>query len=244
MAEMTRLEGRVAVVTGASSGIGSAIVRELAGAGMKVAAAARRLDRLEALSDAGEVLPVAVDLRDEAQVVHLFERTAAALGAPFALINNAGIGHEAPLADGDTEAWRAMLEVNVLGVCIATREALRRMERGSVIHVSSMSGHRVVGTGGGLYAATKFAVRALTDALRIELKEDGRPIRVGSISPGFVETEFHQHYFGDAEAAARTYSRIKVLEPADVARVCRQMLEAPEHVEIHDVLMRPREQRS
>ena len=137
-----------------------------------------------------------------------------------------------------------MFEVNVLGLCVATREALSRMECGHIIHISSMSGHRVAGTGGGFYAATKFAVRALTEALRKELKETGRKIRVGSISPGFVETEFHQVYLRDPEAAGEVYSRFKVLEPADIARLARQLLEAPEHVEIHDVLLRPTEQTS
>jgi len=242
MSEQTVLQGRIAVVTGASSGIGRAIAQELAGVGMRVAAVARRLDRLTSLP--GEVLPLQADLRQEADILRVFERIDAEWGAPYALINNAGLGHQASLLEGQTEAWREMLEVNVLGLCVATREAVKRMTEGHVLHISSMSGHRVVGTGGGLYAATKFAVRALTEALRKELKEDGRPIRIGSISPGFVETEFHQVYLGDAEAAAETYNRFKVLEAEDIARLVRQVLETPAHMEIHDILLRPREQTS
>ena len=163
------------------------------------------------------------------------------------LVNNAGLGHNAPLTSGSTDAWREMLEVNVLALCVCTREAIsdmrRRGDEGHVFHVSSMSAHRVP-SGSGVYSATKFAVRSLTEGLRQELRGLGSGIRVTALSPGFVETEFAAQYHKNKEAAKETYSRFKVLESADVAQTLLHCLGAPPHVQIHDVLMRPTAQPS
>src|SRR5205085_9066470 len=161
--------------------------RALAAAGAGVVLAARRVDRLDAL--AGElraagacVVVQPTDMRREDDVVRLFATARDALGGVDVLVNNAGLGRAAPLSSAPTEDWREMLEVNVLGLCIATREAIRDMERrgvaGHVVHVSSMAGHRIPGVDSGVYAATKFAVRALTEALRQELRARQGPIRV------------------------------------------------------------------
>ena len=245
---MERFRGKVALVTGASSGIGEAVASRLAAAGMRVAVCARRKERLDALvARAGdaEVLPLAVDLRDEAQILRMFEAVREKWGGVDVLVNNAGLGRKAPLTEGDTEGWREMLEVNVLALCICTREAVRDMrrrgDRGHVVHVASMAAHRVP-PGSGVYSATKYAVRSLTEGLRQELRELGSAVRVSALSPGFVETEFHQVFLGDAEQARKTYSRFKVLEPADVADAGEYVLGAPDHVQVHDVLMRPTEQ--
>jgi NADP-dependent 3-hydroxy acid dehydrogenase YdfG len=140
-----------------------------------------------------------------------------------------------------------MLEVNVLALCVATREAVRQMrargDDGHVIHVSSMAAHRVP-PGSGVYSATKFAVRSLTEGLRAELRELESDIRVTAISPGFVETEFAEHYHKSKEAADKTYGRFKVLEAVDVAEAVRHVLAAPKHAQYHDLLMRPTRQRS
>ncbi len=166
-------------------------------------------------------------------------------GGVDVLINNAGLGHLAPLLDGDTEQWREMLDVNVLALCVCTREAvsdMRRQQRaGHVIHVSSMAAHRVPSESG-VYSATKFAVRALTEALRQELRAAKSEIRVSAISPGFVETEFAAHYHKSEEAARATYGRFQVLAPADIADAVEYVLGAPPHVQVHDVLIRPRDQ--
>jgi NADP-dependent 3-hydroxy acid dehydrogenase YdfG len=232
-------------VTGASSGIGWAIATALAEAGMKVAACARRGDRLEALAASlpdAELLGVPTDLRDEASLAALFATVRARWGGVDVLVNNAGLGHAAPLVSGETARWREMLEVNVLALCVCTREAIADMrgrgDRGHVFHVSSMSGHRVP-EGSGVYSATKYAVRSLTEGLRKELRALDSAIRVTAISPGFVETEFAERYHQSAAAAKETYSRFKVLEPADIADAVLYALSAPDHVEVHDVLMRP-----
>lgn len=249
MSDLERWRGKVALVTGASSGIGEAVATELAKAGLRVAACARRLDRLKGLEreSGGEVLPLQTDLRDEAQIAAAFAAVRERWGGVDVLVNNAGLGHNAPLTSGATEAWREMLEVNVLALCVCTREAVsdmrRRGDEGHVFHVSSMSAHRVP-SGSGVYSATKFAVRSLTEGLRQELRALGSQIRVTALSPGFVETEFAAHYHQDEAAAKETYSRFKVLESIDVARSLLHCLAAPAHVQIHDVLMRPTQQPS
>ncbi|MDP6946737.1 MAG: SDR family NAD(P)-dependent oxidoreductase [Myxococcota bacterium] len=245
---MERWKGRVALVTGASSGIGRATATRLEDAGMVVIAAARRAERLDALADERPgIVPMPVDLRDTDAIVALFERIRAAHGGVDVLVNNAGLGRHSPLMSGDTEAWREMLEVNVLALSVCTREALADMRRrgddGHVLHISSMAGHRTPG-GSGLYSATKFAVRALTEGLRQELRAAGSRVRVTAISPGFVETEFAQVYTGDAEAARATYSRFPVLQAADIADMVVYALASPPHMQIHDMLVRPTEQPS
>ena len=239
--------GKVALVTGASSGIGQACALRLAQEGMVVVAAARRLERLKRLAEAHpNIHAMAVDLRDTEAIVALFERIRRELGGVDVLINNAGLGRRAPLMSGETEHWREMLEVNVLGLAVCTREAIADMTRedkGYVIHISSMAGHRTP-PGSAMYSATKFAVRSLTEALRQELREAESSVRVTAISPGFVETEFAEVYSGDPEAAARTYGRFEVLKSEDIADMVVYALSAPQHMQLHDMLVRPTEQPS
>ncbi|HZP42792.1 MAG TPA: SDR family NAD(P)-dependent oxidoreductase [Candidatus Binatia bacterium] len=250
---MESLVGRRAVVTGASSGIGAATVRALAAAGASVVAAARRRERLEALATdlaarGAEVVVQPTDMRREEDVLRLFAVARERLGGVDVLVNNAGLGRAAPLSSAPTELWREMLEVNVLGLCIATREAIQDMERrgsaGHVVHVSSMAGHRIPGPESGVYAATKFAVRALTEALRQELRARQSPIRVTAISPGHVLTEFADVFTGTPGAARALDGRFKVLEADDVAEAILWVLRRPPYVEVHDLLVRPTAQRN
>lgn len=251
-----RWRGRVALVTGASSGIGQAIAERLAIVeGMKVAICARRDDRLARLRKTirarkhdAEVLPIACDLRNESAIAVMFESIRARWGGVDVLVNNAGVGLRAPLMSGATAHWRAMLELNVLALCICTREAVTDMrtrgDDGHVIHIGSMAAHRVP-PDSGVYSASKFAVRSLLESLRLELRAAGSDIRVSAISPGYVETEFAQTYaHGDAEHARATYSRFPVLQPEDVADMVAYALRAPPHVQIHDLLVRPTRQPS
>ena len=242
----------VALVTGASSGIGRAVAIRLAQAGMKVAVCARRSDRLETIrneiGDHGDNLMVqTTDLRDEASIQALFAAVREKWGGVDVLVNNGGLGHQAPLISGSTEHWREMLDVNVLALCICTREAIADMRSrgdcGHVIHISSMSSHRVP-NGSGMYSASKFAVRSLTEGLRQELREAKSQIRVTAISPGFVETEFAEKYTGSAQAAREAYGKYKVLQADDIANTVWYALTQPGHVQIHDMLIRPTEQLS
>jgi 17beta-estradiol 17-dehydrogenase / 3beta-hydroxysteroid 3-dehydrogenase len=243
-------DSKNALVTGATSGIGRAIALKLAASGMHVVGCGRRSDRLEALrleieATGGRFLPIVCDLRDPESIADMFTGLRASLGGVDILVNSAGLGFHSPLLSGETETWREMLDVNVLALCICTREAVadmrRRGDNGYVIHISSMSGHRVPG-GSGVYSATKFAVRSLTEGLRMELHDSGSGIRVSAVSPGFVETEFAEVYHQSQKKAQETYSRYRVLDAEDVAEQVFFLLGTPPHVQVHDVLMRPHSQ--
>ncbi|MGK7933725.1 MAG: SDR family NAD(P)-dependent oxidoreductase [Microcystaceae cyanobacterium] len=242
----------VAVVTGASSGIGQAIAFRLATQGYRIAICARREEKLAQLGEnlrekGAEVLSERVDLAQEEQILPFFAKIRSTWGGVDVLINNAGLGHREPLMTGNTESWREMLDINVLALCICTREAIKDMQakggKGHIIHISSMSGHRVP-TGSGVYAATKFAVRALTEGLRLELRAANTDIKVSSISPGYVETEFAEKYHNSAEKAQEVYSRFPVLQPEDIAEAVAYILSQPDHVQVHDLLVRPTRQNS
>lgn len=245
----------MAIVTGASSGIGLAIAHALATEGYDLALCARRKDRLDAIAQdlkkSGEksgitVLTQQVDLRVESQILSFFAAVQARWGKADVLINNAGLGHKESLMTGTTEAWREILEVNVLALCICTREAIKLMrpaDAGHIVHISSMSGHRVPAIEG-IYSATKFAVRSLTETLRRELRADSSHIRISSISPGIVETEFAEKYHQSPEKAQATYGQFPVLQAKDIASAVVYALAQPSHVEVNDILLRPTQQSS
>lgn len=247
MTQMKRWENRVALVTGASAGIGAATVQRLLAEGLRVVGCARRKDKLQAVLSAADPtgersLAVEVDLRDEAQILSMFQTIRDRWGGVDVLVNNAGLGHNASLLYGETALWRDMFELNVLSLCICTREAVKDMRRrgdnGYVIHLSSMAGHRDPG-GSGIYAATKYAVRSLTEGLRTELHALGSSVRVSAISPGFVETEFAAQYHKSEEKARETYGRYKSLEATDISETVVYLLSCPPHMQVHDILMRP-----
>lgn len=248
-----RWAGRVAVITGASSGIGAALAKLWCKKGLQVVAAGRRQPRLDALRGQLPVecqarfLPVTCDVQNEAALKQLFATASSHFGAVDVLVNSAGLGHQTPLIDGETRAWREMLEVNVLALCVATREAIEHMinqgTEGHVFHISSMSAHRAT-QGAGIYGASKAAVRSLTESLRRELHERQLPIRISSVSPGFVETEFHAKFYGDQEKAAQLYRSMKALTAEDVAQCVDFALNAPPHMQVHDVLLRGKDQQT
>lgn len=249
---MERWRGRTALVTGASSGIGRAVALDLAAAGMTVVACARRGDRLQELASevsarGGSLVPAELDLRDERGILDLFARIRADHDGVDVLVNNAGLGFDEPLMSGDAERWREILDVNVLALCICTREAVSDMRAGDddghVIHISSMAGHRVPRSSG-VYSASKYAVRSLTESLRLELRKAGSGIRVSAISPGFVQTEFSERYNDSADAAQATYGQFPCLTADDVARAVRFVVSSPPHVQFHDLLVRPTQQPS
>ncbi len=250
---LERWQGRVALVTGASSGIGRATARLLAENGMRVAICARRVERLQALATelgraGAEVLSLPVDLRREEEIASLFDTIRREWGGVDVLVNNAAIGHKESLVTGDPDHWREMWELNVLALSICTQMAVQDMrcrgDDGYVIHIASMGGHRQnpAGSGNGMYTATKQAVLALTEALRRELREKGSGIRVSAISPGLVETEFAESFFASKEKAREVYSRFKPLQPEDIADIIGYLLARPPHVQIHDVLVRSTDQ--
>ena len=242
-------------MTGASSGIGAETGRVLAAAGAAVTLAARRADRLEVLAaelraTGARVAVQPTDMRREDDVVRLITTARERFGGVDVLVNNAGLGRGAPISSASSEPWREMLEVNVLGLAIATREAIRDMERrgtaGHIVNVASMAAHRVPGPESGMYAATKFAVRALTEGVRQELRAKQSAIRVSLVSPGYVATEFADVFAGRPGALEALQARLNVtmLESLDVARAILWVVTQPPHVEIHDVLVRPTQQKN
>jgi NADP-dependent 3-hydroxy acid dehydrogenase YdfG len=231
---------RTAVITGASSGIGAATARALAGEGYRTVLAARRLDRLEAL--AGEIGgdAIALDVTDPDSVAAL----AARVDACDVLVNNAGgaLGVD-PVAEADEEQWRWMYEANVLGTMRMTRALLPKLIASGDGHVVAVTSIAAIETypGGAGYNAAKHAQRATLRVLRRELL--GQPVRVTEIAPGMVETEFSLVRFGgDEEAAARVYEGVEALSAEDVAECIRWAVSRPSHVNVDEIVVRPRDQ--
>jgi NADP-dependent 3-hydroxy acid dehydrogenase YdfG len=231
---------RTAAITGASSGIGAATARTLAEAGYRVVLGARRLERLEAL--AGEIggQALALDVTDPDSVAEFVAR----IPACDVLVNNAGgaLGLE-PLAQADEELWRTMYETNVLGTARMTRALLPRLidsGDGHVVGITSIAAFETYRGGAG-YTAAKHAQRAALRTLRLELL--GEPVRVTDVAPGMVETEFSLVRFeGDEEAAAKVYAGMEPLRAEDVAECVRWALVQPSHVNIDEIVVRPRDQ--
>ncbi|KAK3089947.1 hypothetical protein FSP39_007882 [Pinctada imbricata] len=250
---MERWVGRVALVTGASVGIGAAISRKLVQNGMTVVGCARNVEQIQEIandlkSEKGKLIPMRCDLTREEDILDVFGRVKKELGGVDVMVNNAGLSHNAPLLTGSTQDWRNMLEVNVLALSICSREAVKQMRErnvddGHIFLVSSMSGHRVIpNSPGHFYSATKHAVKGLTDGLRNELREIKSHIRVTALCPGLVHTEFQKRMYQSEEMGNKICSMFKCLEADDVADALVYALGAPPHVQIHDILFRPTEQ--
>jgi NADP-dependent 3-hydroxy acid dehydrogenase YdfG len=240
------LKNRNVLITGGSSGIGRSLVSRLAHEGYRVITCARQIDRLEELKrklldEDFEIFTITTDLRDEDSILKMFAEIREGFGGIEVLINCAGIGHNAPLLSSPSEPWRETIDVNIIALCICTREAVRIMhergDRGHIVNICSMLGHRV-GKFPGMYTATKFAVRALTESVRMELAAKGSNIRVSQVSPGRVETEFHEKYFKAKDKAQAMYSEYKSLEGDDVANAVLYILSQPEHVAVDDILVK------
>ena len=238
-----KLKNKTALVTGASSGIGEACARALSGNGAKVILTGRNKKKLEQLSKETGGIFLTANLSISEDVVSLFE---AIDGSIDILVNNAGVAPKASIIDGDIEAFQTLLNVNVLALTHCCQLALKKFDPkngGQIVNISSMSGHRVPPSGG-FYAATKFAVRAVTEALRYELKSKENKTRVTMISPGFVDTPLLENYFrGDEETLSALRQDIEMLKPQDIAQTLIHILETPKHVEIGDVMMRPSDQK-
>jgi NADP-dependent 3-hydroxy acid dehydrogenase YdfG len=231
---------KVAVVTGASSGIGAATARLLADAGFDVVVGARRHDRLREVADLIGARALPLDVTDTTSV----EAFAAEIPACALLVNNAGgaLGLT-PMAEADDEQWRWMYDANVLGVMRVTRSLMPKLIAsgdGHVINIGSIAGVEVYDGGAG-YTAVKHALRAVTETLRIELV--GKPIRISEVDPGMVETEFSIVRFGgDTERAAKVYEGMTPLTAEDVADCITWVATRPSHVNVDQLLVKPRDQ--
>jgi 3-hydroxy acid dehydrogenase/malonic semialdehyde reductase len=248
---MNRIQGKTAVVTGASSGIGEACARVFAQQGVNLVLLARREDRLEALKEelSGNGIHVITrvhDVRDRA-AASAFATDLEDRGiVPDILLNNAGLARGlAPIHEGDIDDWEEMIDTNVKGLLYLTRAVLPLMverDQGHVINIGSTAG-RWVYPGGNVYNATKFAVFALTEAINIDLV--GTKLRASSVDPGAAETEFSNvRFHGDDGRANKVYEGYTPLTAPDIADVVCYVANAPAHVNLLQVVMECTAQRS
>jgi NADP-dependent 3-hydroxy acid dehydrogenase YdfG len=240
---------RIALVTGASSGIGAATARSLAAAGMAVALAARRRDRLDELAaeiaqTGGTAFVVTADLTRESEAQRIVKETEARFGRLDVLVNNAGVMYLEPVANASLERWRQMFDLNVLSLIASTQAALpgmRARRDGHIVNISSTAGRFSLANSGG-YSASKFAVGAFSESLRKEVYMDN--IRVTVVEPGVTETELREH-IADAgiQKTLNTWAdSMRQLQSEDIARIITFCVTQPAHVNINEVLVRPTDQ--
>jgi 3-hydroxy acid dehydrogenase / malonic semialdehyde reductase len=249
---MNRIRDRYVLITGATSGIGEACARRFAAEGAHLILWARRAERLQQLTaeltaeHGGNVHSRQLDVRDRQAVFAAGVELGDADMMPHVLINNAGLASGlAPFQQSDPEDWDRMIDTNVKGLLNVSRAVLPLMYaagRGHVINIGSTAGHMTYPKGN-VYAATKYAVRALTEGMNLDAA--GSPIRVSSVDPGFVETEFSVvRFHGDAERAKQVYDGFQPLSAHDVADAVCYVANLPEHANILNLVLVPRAQRN
>ena len=251
-----RLNGTVALVTGASSGIGAATARALAGHGAAVALVARRSARLEELAAeiggaGGTALALTADVTDERRAREAVERAVAGLGRLDILVGNAGVMLLGPVAGAPVEEWRRMVEVNLLGLLHCAHAALPHLLAAAgdgprrvadLVNVSSAAG-RAAHAFGAVYGATKHGVGAFAESLRQEVA--GQHVRVSLVEPGVTDTELAGHNRPEIRAGIeQRYAGVERLDPADVADAIAYVVTRPRHVAVNELLVRPTEQRN
>ncbi|XP_044260392.1 farnesol dehydrogenase-like [Tribolium madens] len=246
---MDRWVGKVAIVTGASAGMGAAIAKTLVMKGLKVVGLARRIQRMQELaadlSDApGQLFPLRCDITSEEAILKCFKWVTDNVGPVQVLINNAGLTRPTNLLEGATDEWRRVFDVNVMALCICTREAIRIMREnnlyGHVIHMNAIAGHYVPNMpqpNFNVYPASKFAVTALTESLRQELRYNKLPIKITSISPGVVRTEFQDGFPEDGTKEA--LAGMPALRPEDIAEAVVYILSTGPQVQVHELTVHP-----
>lgn len=246
------LSDSIVFITGASSGIGAACAQAFAREGARLLLAARRVDRLRAAETdlrrrgATDVSCLELDVRDADTVREAVDRLPEGWKEVEVLVNNAGLSRGlAPLHEGRLDDWNEMIDTNVKGLLHVDRAVIPlmvRRRRGTVIHIGSIAGRQVY-PGGNVYCATKHAVRALTDGLRIDLLGTG--VRVSAIDPGMVDTEFSLvRFHGDAGRAGAVYNGMRPLAGEDIAELALFVATRPPHVQIADLLVLPTDQAS
>jgi NADP-dependent 3-hydroxy acid dehydrogenase YdfG len=244
-----KLDGKVAVITGASSGIGEATVRALAAEGATVVAGARRKERLDGLveevtRDGGKAIAVECDVTDEEQAHSLIQRAVEEFGRIDILVNNAGVMLLSTVGKGLSDQWRQMFEVNVIGLLYATDAAIGHMKEqgsGHLVNISSVAGRKVTRESSGVYAGSKHAVVAISEGLRQELLEDN--IRVTVVEPGAVATELTDHITDeDAREAVSSLHELDILHSEDIAEAIVYAVTQPDRVSVNEILIRPTQQ--
>uniref|UniRef100_A0A8D8F0E2 Farnesol dehydrogenase n=1 Tax=Culex pipiens TaxID=7175 RepID=A0A8D8F0E2_CULPI len=239
---MDRWQGKIAVVTGASSGIGAATAKALANAGMVVIGLARRIERVEALkadlegSAKNRLHAAKCDVSKEEEILQTFRWIEKQFGGVDVLVNNAATFIKTKLVDTDnSEKLREIMNTNVMGLVFCTREAFQSMKArsvdGHIVHINSIAGHSTALPNMNMYCASKYAVTALTETLRQEFKQEGTKIKITSISPGAVNTEMISQAMRD--------SGVPLLEPVDIAEAILYAVGTPPRIQVHELTIKP-----
>lgn len=249
-----RLDGTVALVTGASSGIGEAAAKSLAEAGAAVAVVARRKDRLDSLvSDiegaGGRALAIEADVSEQQQAIDAVEQTVSGLGRLDTVFNNAGVMLLGPVEDAPTEEWNRMVDINVKGLLYVAHAALPHLVKAAedgprnvadLINTSSVAGRRAR-SGAGVYNLTKFGVGAFSESLRQEMSP--KHVRVSLVEPGAVDTELQSHLRDEIrEQTRKRFENLDMLQSEDIADAVAYIVTRPRHVAVNEILIRPTQQ--
>ncbi|CAH1106152.1 unnamed protein product [Psylliodes chrysocephalus] len=242
---MERWVGKVAVVTGASAGIGAAIAKQLVEHGLLVVGVARRKERIDELAKTlegkkGKLFAFKADISIGEEIKAAFAWTTDNVGPVAILVNNAGIHYRTTIIDGDVEAWRKTIDVNLMATCIASKEAIHIMRKnnidGHVININSILGHYIFKLPNlDIYPATKYGITALTETLRLEINSLKLKIKVTSVSPGVVNTEIFENM------DRKQFDLVKncMLNPEDIADGVVYALSTPPHVQVHEITIKP-----
>ncbi|XP_055597051.1 farnesol dehydrogenase-like [Uranotaenia lowii] len=239
---MERWKGKVAVVTGASSGIGAAIVVHLAKAGMVVVGLARRVEMVEALKSElpedfkSHLHAIKCDVANEEDIIKSFKWVEDKFGGVDALINNAGVAPKKEILKSSSQQLKEILDINVMGLALCSREGFQSMKKrsvdGHIIHINSILGHHVINMPSlGIYPASKHAVTAITETMRHELRTEGTKVKVTSISPGAVRSEMTK--------GLEHLGEFPFLEPEDIADGVLYVLSTPPRVQVHELMIKP-----
>ena len=250
----SRLQGSVALVTGASSGIGEATARALAAEGATIAAVARRKERLDALvseieGGGGRAVAIEADVTQQDEAVAAVEKAAIHCGSLDIVVNNAGVMLLGPMEDAPTEEWDRMIDVNVKGLLYVAHAALPHLLRAAdaserkvadLVNISSVAG-RIARAGSGVYNLTKFGVGAVSESLRQEVTR--RHVRVSLVEPGAVSTELVDHNRAEIQKTINErFADMERLESEDIADAIAYVVTRPRHVAVNEILVRPTEQ--
>ncbi|MEZ1315023.1 SDR family oxidoreductase [Pseudomonas fluorescens] len=240
------IEGKVVLITGGSTGIGAEVARLLAARGARVAVAARRADKLEAVvaeiaAQGGDAKAYTLDVTDKRQVEAVVAAVVTDFGRLDVLINNAGLMPIRPMSEVNTDEWDAMIDVNLKGTLYGIAAALPRFlaqDSGHIINLSSVAGVKVFAPGGTVYSGTKFAVSAISEGLRQEV---GDKVRVTSIAPGAVDSDLKHSTSGTARDTVLDFYK-KAIPAASVARAIAFAIEQPDDVDVNEIVLRPTHQ--
>lgn len=240
------IEGKVVLITGGSTGIGAEVARLLAARGAKVAVAARRADKLQAVvaeiaAQGGAAKAYTLDVTDKQQVEAVVAAVVTDFGKLDVLINNAGLMPIRPMSEVNTDEWDAMIDVNLKGTLYGIAAALPRFltqESGHIINLSSVAGVKVFAPGGTVYSGTKFAVSAISEGLRQEV---GDKVRVTSIAPGAVDSDLKHSTSGTARDTVLDFYK-EAIPAASVARAIAFAIEQPADVDVNEIVLRPTHQ--